>query len=52
MLTAVELQKPKVNVPLYQVGLLESSEHLIRYRKIALRDENAIYICASALQHR
>ena len=48
MLTAVELQKPKVNVSLYQSGLLESSELLIRARKIALHDENATFICVTA----
>ena len=52
MFLAVEPQVPGVYFSLHAHGLFVPSEHLIRHREIALRDENYFFWCAKPPLHR
>ena len=48
MLIAIELQTSRVYVSFHPQSLIVLSQSLIRARKIALHDENAVFRCAKA----
>ena len=51
MFLAMEPQIARIYVSSQAQGLFKPSDHLIRVRKIALRDENVSFWCANAFRY-